>query len=205
MTTSEPNTPDPGVSDPTPPSPKARGRERPTTFYGRSRRLIWGTFWTVFLLGFLITLFTAPTYQAIARVAPPPGVDVVAERVHILDPSVLAMARREDFNSGDDALRLFVEHTPGHDGTQGLVVECENPDTAANVANDWAKAYAFDVAFRGLGNVTITEALFPTAPIRPKRAQNVAFSGICGLFLGLIFAGIREGLRGAASLFRRSA
>ena len=132
-------------------------------FLERNRSLILTTFMIVLFIAVFVTLFTAPTFRAMAYIVPSPESDPAVRRSRLLLPTVLAKVR------GDDSFRPNVRLlSPVWEGNRLVAaVESDNPEQAMFLANRWADAYQEEVSANEKGVPTITLADLPVRP-RPS-------------------------------------
>lgn len=153
----------------------------------KQRKVFWSTFWTIFILCFLITLFTPPTYEAVATVplAEPLSTEM---RIPLREEERLAAARKR--------LPVIVATESMNVSMQGvasppqlkIAVEGENPDHCALLANAVAEQFQKSLSQEEQGKASIERASVPEHPIRPKRLQNIVFGAILATVVGFLLS-----------------
>jgi hypothetical protein len=165
------------------------------SFWWRNRRILVNTFVVVFAALEVVTFMETPAYRAVARVLPAQG-DCPQGCSPALSP-ILSAAASVSGASSDDRVRLSLCNPPpdGGGGTE-LVVDSDNPDVAADKANQWAATYVDAQAHRGVTAMAIRTDI-PLYPDRPKKMQNSVFAAIVAAMLGVVAVAVAEVVRKA--------
>ena len=149
----------------------------------RQRKVFKGTFWTIFVLCIVITLFSPPTYEATAIV--PLGKPLATAKRRRLKEDYWLVAIRKSVPAAEytDYTEVFLQGATDQPRAE-VIVDSGDAKYCANLANAVAKHFQEDVKRLGGRDLpNIEPATIPDTPIRPKKLQNILF----GAFLGLIF------------------
>ena len=155
----------------------------------KQRKVFSSTFTTIFILCFLITFFTAPTYEAVAVV--PLAEPLSTEKRTRLkeDDGLVAAARKRVPATTTERMKVFMQGVAGLPQLK-IAVEGENPEHCAALANAVAEQFQERAHLKESGLAPVERAAVPNLPIRPKRLQNIIFGAILAAIFGFLLSQI---------------